>query len=175
MPNPNAATINLAFTSFVANSNLAPASGAPLGSFCVTSTLAFGTAGSGDTSDANGQVTISGTTIKVKRNTNGNGNQPIKIQLNVSCANDTINYNPQGIYFDQQTGSGDGNGNNNFPQANQNPNDQSITISDNMTNPVTPGTSFSWNFYIQIKQMNTGTPTPAQPLGWIDPIIENDA
>jgi hypothetical protein len=173
MSNKNAATIDLAFTSFVANSNSAPTSGVPLGSFCATSTLTLGTKGNNDdTNDANGQVTILGTTIKVKRNNKGDGSQPIKIQINVSCANDTINYNPQGIYFNQTSGTGDGNGNNNFPQLNQNPNDQSIKITDNMTNPAPDGDPFSWHFYIQIKQMNA---TGAQPLGWIDPIIENDA
>ncbi len=172
MSNPNAATINLAFTTFVANSNPPPTSGAPSGNYCVTSSLAFGTAGSGDTSDASGQVTISGTKITVKRNTAGNGNQPIKIKLTVFRSGDPTDYNPQAIVFVQESGSGDGNGNTNFPQANQNPNDQSILISDNMANPSAGGSPFSWHFYIQIKQMNATGP---QPLGWIDPIIENES
>lgn len=171
MPNPNAATINLQFSSFVANSNPAPSSGIPLGSFCLTSSLAFANDNSGNPINASGQVTISGTTITIKRNTQGNGNQPIKITFNVSCAADSINYNPQSVYFDQQSGSGDGNGNNNFPQADRNPKDQSVTISDTMANPASGGTPFSWNCYIQIKQMNT---TGAQPLGWIDPLMAND-
>ena len=52
MPNPNAATINLAFSTFVENNNTPPTTGAPGGNYCVTSSLAFGTADPGDTNNA---------------------------------------------------------------------------------------------------------------------------
>ena len=118
----NTASINLVFTSFVANGNSAPASGAPSGPFCTIESLTV-------TDNASGQVSTSGsgasTTIKVQQKNNG----AIKIIFKISCKNDAATtYNPLGIVF---VGTTDPDGNNNFPGHERiGHNDQTIEFTD---------------------------------------------
>jgi hypothetical protein len=178
MPNPNAATVNLVFSSFTTNNASVPTSGAPGGTYCPMSSLAIANdPTSGNPINASGQVTISGSgssaKVCVKHNAGNSAN--IQITFAVSCSADSINYYPQDIVFVQNVGTGDPSGNTNFPGANRDPNNTTITIMNKMSSTGSGNSAPKWNFYIQIKQMNTGNPTPAQPFGWIDPLIENDA
>lgn len=159
----NTASIDLVITAFTSNPNGAPSGGgAPGGAYCTVQSITV-------TDSASGQVTTSGTgantTIKIKQN--NPGNNPIFLTFNISAANDTTNYNPQAMILVGPNGSPDPDGGINFPVQNRNPNNQSITIKDTCTHKN--GTS--WKYYIQIKQMNA---VGAQPLGWIDPDMQND-
>jgi hypothetical protein len=168
MPNPNAASINLAMNSFVENTNPVPQNGAPDGSYTGVASLAFDLDGNNQPINASGQVAIAGTTISVKRAKNGN--QPIPLTFNISCS-DGMDYNPQAIVFVQTNQSGDGNGNQNF--TDRSPLNQSITVKNQYKHHgnksgIVGNLAPAWKFYIQIKQMST------HRFGWIDPTVENE-
>lgn len=167
--NPNAAIIRLAFASFVENNNPVPTTGAPAGPFCQTTLLEFLNLNA-QSVDASGQVTIAGTKVSVKRNSQGNGNQPIQIAFVILPPLGGVLYNPKAIVFNQQNGSDDGDGEINFPRANRNPQDQGIVILNNMSSRGSGSTAPRWDFYIRIQQSGGESP----PFGWIDPDIEND-
>lgn len=167
--NPNAAIIRLAFASFVENNNPPPTSGAPAGPFCQTTSLEFLMLDA-QLVNASGQVTIVGTKVSVKRNTRGNGNQPIQIAFVILPPLGGVIYNGKAIVFNQRNGSDDGNGEKNFPGANRDPKDGGIVISNKMSSRGSGSAAPRWDFYIRIQQSGGESP----PFGWIDPDIEND-